>query len=86
MKQLACFLTAGAMLLTLCACSGSPASSPSPDPTPTVEPTPTPPLYTNPLTGEATETDLSGQSRHRGDEQPQGGHAPAGQLHRRHHL
>ena len=34
MKQLACFLTAGAMLLTLCACSGSPASSPSPDPTP----------------------------------------------------
>ena len=61
MKQLACFLTAGAMLLTLCACSGSPASSPSPDPTPTVEPTPTPPLYTNPLTGEATDTDLSGQ-------------------------
>ena len=60
MKQLACLLTAGAMLLTLCACSGSPASSPAPA-TPTVEPTPTPPLYTNPLTGEATETDLSGQ-------------------------
>lgn len=63
MKRLACLLATGAMLLTLCACSGSsdPSPSPSSDPTPTVEPTPTPPLYTNPLTGEATDTDLSGQ-------------------------
>ena len=63
MKRLACLLAAGAMLLTLCACSGSaqPSDSPTPEPTPTVEPTPTPPLYTNPLTGEATDTDLSGQ-------------------------
>ena len=63
MKRLACLLAAGAMLLSLAACSGQPAPSPSPtvEPTPTAEPTPTPPLYTNPLTGEATDTDLSGQ-------------------------
>ena len=63
MKRLASLVAAGAMLLTLCACSGSaqPSDSPTPEPTPTVEPTPTPPLYTNPLTGEATDTDLSGQ-------------------------
>lgn len=61
MKRLACLLAASAMLLTLCACSGASTPSPTPEPTPTVEPTPTPPLYTNPLTGEATDTDLSGQ-------------------------
>lgn len=61
MKQLPCLLTAGAMLLTLCACSGSPAPSATPAPTPTPEPTPTPSAYINPLTGEATDTDLSGQ-------------------------
>ena len=37
MKRLACLLAAGAMLLSLAACSGQPAPSPSP----TVEPTPT---------------------------------------------
>ena len=61
MKRLACLLAAGAMLLSLAACSGQPAPSPSPtvEPTPTAEPTPTPPLYTHPLPGEATDTDLS---------------------------
>ena len=63
MKRLASLVAAGAMLLTLCACSAQsdPSSSPSTEPTPTLEPTSTPLLYTNPLTGEATDTDLSGQ-------------------------
>lgn len=63
MKRLACLLVSSAMLFALSACSGgsTPSPSPSVEPTPTAEPTPTPPLYTNPLTGEATDTDLSGQ-------------------------
>lgn len=63
MKRLATLLTASAMLLTLCACTGStqPPDSSQSDATSSVDATPTPPLFTNPLTGEATDTDLSGQ-------------------------
>lgn len=63
MKRLASLVAASAMLLTLCACTGSsqPSGSPQSDASSPVDATPTPPMFTNPLTGEATDTDLSGQ-------------------------
>lgn len=67
MRRLACLFTALLLLLTLAAC-GSPGGTSTPTPTPeatpsaTPEPTPEPtPAYTNPLTGEGMEADLSGQ-------------------------
>ncbi len=63
MKRLTSLVAAGAMLFTLCACSAhsNPSSSPTPESTATAESTPAPSLYTNPLTGEPTDSDLSGQ-------------------------
>lgn len=72
MKRCICLLLA-ALLLLLTACqSGTVEATSTPEPTPTAAPTPAPtatpeptpepePEFTNPLTGLATETDLSGR-------------------------
>ncbi len=67
MKRFMSALLCAAMLLTLASCGTNPGTLPDPDaesvppvsPSPTAEPTPTPAPYTNPLSGEAVDEDIS---------------------------
>ena len=74
MKRTLSILLAAALLLGLAACGADiedlvptpsptreplPSTPPTPEPTPTLEPTPTPLPYTNPLSGEGMEEDIS---------------------------